>query len=344
MKNIKISTRILGLISILVLLLVVVVSIALMQLRSMRGNTETITGNALPSVETINTISTELLRARLLELRHVNSSDAEQMAQVEKQYAELQVRLAADKKLYEPLIISPEEQGLYNQFIKERERYLELSTQLLKLSHDNEKDKAKELMAGESLTLYNQSTATLEKLVKYNSDMARAETKASNEVYDRAVVMLIGATVVALLLAVIAGIWLVRSIRAPLEQAVKAADRVANGDLSADIRATRHDETGQLLMALERMQTSLVQTVRSVRLNAEGVASASSQIASGNADLSSRTEEQASALEETAASMEQLALPCVRTPITLAPPIRWRRTPRRWRHRVVPWWLKSSKP
>ena len=306
MKNIKISTRILGLISILVLLLVVVVSIALMQLRSMRGNTETITGNALPSVETINTISTELVRARLLELRHVNSSDAEQMAQVEKQYAELQVRLAADKKFYEPLIISPEEQGLYNQFIKERERYLELSTQFLKLSHDGEKDKAKELMAGESLTLYNQSTVTLEKLVKYNSDMARAETKASNEVYDRAVVMLVGATVVALLLAVIAGIWLVRSIRAPLEQAVKAADRVANGDLSADIRATRHDETGQLLMALERMQTSLVQTVRSVRLNAEGVASASSQIASGNADLSSRTEEQASALEETAASMEQL--------------------------------------
>ena len=97
MKNIKISTRILGIFGILVVLLIAVVSIALMQLRSMRGNTETITGNALPSVETINTISTELVRARLLELRHVNSSDAEQMAQVEKQYAELQVRLAADK-------------------------------------------------------------------------------------------------------------------------------------------------------------------------------------------------------------------------------------------------------
>ena len=306
MKNIKISTRILGTISILVLLLVIVVSIALMQLRSMRGNAEAITGNALPSVEVINTMSTELVRARLLELRHVNNTEPAYLDQVEKQFTELQGRLAQDKKLYEPLIISKEERDLYDQFIKERERYVELNAQLFKLSHDGEKDKAKEFMAGESLKLYNQSSATLDKLIKYNSDMARSETKASGEVYDGAIMMLVLATVVALVLAVIAGIWLVRSIRAPLDQAVKAADRVANGDLSGNIHVERHDETGQLLTALERMQTSLVQTVRTVRLNAEGVASASSQIASGNADLSSRTEEQASALEETAASMEQL--------------------------------------
>src|SRR2546429_508024 len=82
--------------------------------------------------------------------------------------------------------------------------------------------------------------------------------------------------------------------------------RSANGDLGGTIRIDRHDETGLLLGALQRMQSSLVQTVRSVRQNAEGVASASAQIASGNADLSSRTEEQASALEQTAASMEEL--------------------------------------
>ena len=306
MKNMKISTRILGIIGILVILLIAVVSIALLQLRSMRGNAETITGNALPSVELINTMSTELVRARLLELRHVNNSDAAYMARVEKQFDELQGRLANDKKLYEPLIITQEERDLYNQFIREREQYVVLHKQLFALSSAGEKDKAKELMEGESLKLYNESTVTLEKLIKFNSDVARAETKASAEVYDNAVMLLVVAAIVSVLLAVIAGIWLVRSIRAPLEQAVKAADRVSNGDLSGVIHVERHDETGQLLTALERMQASLVQTVRSVRLNAEGVASASAQIASGNADLSSRTEEQASALEETAASMEQL--------------------------------------
>ena len=55
MKNVKISTRILGTFGILLVLLLVVVSMALLQLRSMRSSAETITGNALPSVEVINT-------------------------------------------------------------------------------------------------------------------------------------------------------------------------------------------------------------------------------------------------------------------------------------------------
>jgi len=306
MKSIKISTRILGTFGVLVLLLVVVVAMALLQLRSMRSSAETITGNALPSVEVINTLNTDLARTRLLELRHVNNDEPGYMAQVEAQFEQLQKHLAEAKKLYEPLIVTAEERELYAQFLRERERYVELNKQLFEISRRGDKEQAKQLLGGESLKLYDLSSATLQKLIKFNSDVARGETLASERVYDRAVSMLALAAVIAVLVAAGAGIWLVRSIRTPLEQAVQAADRVANGDLSGVIRVERQDETGRLLSALERMQSSLVQTVRSVRQNAEGVASASSQIASGNADLSGRTEEQASALEETAASMEQL--------------------------------------
>ena len=306
MKSIKISTRILGTFGVLVLLLVVVVAMALLQLRSMRSSAETITGNALPSVEVINTLNTDLARTRLLELRHVNNDEPGYMARVEAQFEQLQKHLAEAKKLYEPLIVTAEERELYTQFLRERERYVELNKQLFEISRRGDKEQAKQLLGGESLKLYDQSSATLQKLIKFNGDVARGETLASEKVYDRAVSMLALAALVAVLVAAGAGIWLVRSIRAPLEQAMQAADRVANGDLSGVIRVERQDETGRLLGALERMQNSLVQTVRTVRQNAEGVASASSQIASGNADLSGRTEEQASALEETAASMEQL--------------------------------------
>ncbi|WP_347613959.1 methyl-accepting chemotaxis protein, partial [Comamonas thiooxydans] len=306
MKSIKISTRILGTFGVLVLLLVVVVAMALLQLRSMRSSAETITGNALPSVEVINTLNTDLARTRLLELRHVNNDEPGYMAQVEAQFEQLQKHLAEAKKLYEPLIVTAEERELYTQFLRERERYVELNKQLFEISRRGDKEQAKQLLGGESLKLYDQSSATLQKLIKFNGDVARGETLASEKVYDRAVSMLALAALIAVLVAAGAGIWLVRSIRAPLEQAVQAADRVANGDLSGVIRVEREDETGRLLGALERMQSSLVQTVRSVRQNAEGVASASSQIASGNADLSGRTEEQASALEETAASMADI--------------------------------------
>jgi len=101
--------------------------------------------------------------------------------------------------------------------------------------------------------------------------------------------------------------WLIsRSITRPIDKAVKVAETVAGGDLSARIEIDSRDETGQLMLALKHMNDSLAKVVGEVRTGTDTIATASSQIASGNQDLSSRTEEQASSLEETAASMEEL--------------------------------------
>ncbi len=80
----------------------------------------------------------------------------------------------------------------------------------------------------------------------------------------------------------------------------------AEGDLSVHI-PLRQGDTDSLMAKMDEMQKSLARTVSSVRSNADGVATASTEIAQGNHDLSGRTEQQASALEETAASMEQLS-------------------------------------
>jgi methyl-accepting chemotaxis protein len=102
------------------------------------------------------------------------------------------------------------------------------------------------------------------------------------------------------------GLAVARSITRSLDQAVRVARAVAQGDLTVPVGPRGRDEPGQLLDALAAMQQQLVQVVGSVRGNAESVATASAQIAQGNADLSQRTEEQASALQQTAATMDEL--------------------------------------
>ncbi len=124
--------------------------------------------------------------------------------------------------------------------------------------------------------------------------------------YEQQRNLLAGICLVAMLAAILAGWRITQSITAPLDRAVAAADRIADGDLSADIEASSTDETGRLLASLQTMQQSLVATVSAVRGNAESVSVASSEIAQGNSDLSMRTEQQASALQQTAASMEEL--------------------------------------
>ena len=85
----------------------------------------------------------------------------------------------------------------------------------------------------------------------------------------------------------------------------EVARRIAEGDLSAEIRTGAGDQDS-ILAAMKAMQARLSDTIGDIRRSADTIATASSEIASGNMDLSARTESQASSLEETAASMEEL--------------------------------------
>ena len=92
----------------------------------------------------------------------------------------------------------------------------------------------------------------------------------------------------------------------PLRHATRAAERLADGDLTVQLRATTQDEIGQLMTAMNGISSGLAGVVATIRDGTEQVATASAEIAAGNQDLSSRTEHQAGSLEETASSMEQL--------------------------------------
>jgi methyl-accepting chemotaxis protein len=111
----------------------------------------------------------------------------------------------------------------------------------------------------------------------------------------------------ALLLGIVLALWLLRSIKRPIQQAVETADRVASLDLTHAIIGHEHDEAGLLLIALDRMQTSLHKLVYQVQTASHSVAEGSTQIAAGNLDLSSRIESAASYLQQTAASIEEVA-------------------------------------
>ena len=146
----------------------------------------------------------------------------------------------------------------------------------------------------------------LDKLTAVQLDVAAAQYQQSQVTYQR--VLWNNGIVVSI--AVVAAAWfawlLVRSVTRAIDEAVKVAETVADGDLRSHIVVRSRDETGRLLAALQRMNANLVGIVGDVRGASESIATGSSQIANGNADLSQRTEEQASNLQQTAASMEQL--------------------------------------
>ncbi len=154
-----------------------------------------------------------------------------------------------------------------------------------------------------AVVVYLKSLADFASLQTTQKDEADADLNERRKLTLR-VAMVVVITIVAALLA--GAVWLVRSIKQPLGDALNLANLIAEGDLSASTSIQRSDEFGQLLDALNRMASQLRKVVGDVRQGVESVSTASAEIATGNHDLSARTEQTASSLQQTASSMEEI--------------------------------------
>ncbi|MGM0497383.1 MAG: methyl-accepting chemotaxis protein [Bacteroidota bacterium] len=98
-----------------------------------------------------------------------------------------------------------------------------------------------------------------------------------------------------------------RRLSRDLNRGVNLAQKVADGDLTANVNIEQEDEVGQLAKALNNMVTKLKGIVQNVREGSNYIASASQQVSSSSQQLSQGSSEQASSVEEVSSSMEEMA-------------------------------------
>ncbi|OBV41404.1 methyl-accepting chemotaxis protein [Janthinobacterium psychrotolerans] len=210
------------------------------------------------------------------------------------------------QKKIEALIDQPQEQAMFAALLEQRKVYLSSRDQVYKLKGEAQADAANEVFE----KTFVPAAARYQKMVFDLLEHQRAAIDATARDIDAVAVtsrnLLLGLAALALVFGVVCAWLLTIGIVHPLRTAVAVARRVADGDLTARIDASAHDETGQLLRALKDMNGSLLNIVAEVRSGTDSIATSSTQIAAGNQDLSSRTEQQAGSLEETASSMEEL--------------------------------------
>jgi len=146
----------------------------------------------------------------------------------------------------------------------------------------------------------------LDRFIAYQNAAMTAAGAATAAANRRTELLILALATVAAAISLGVAVLTTRGILRPLRHVVKIARRVADGDLSSEIRVDTRDETGQMMAALQHMNGSLQRIVAEVRGSTEAMAAASDQIASGNLDLSARTEQQAASLGQTAGAMREL--------------------------------------
>ncbi|HSW07200.1 methyl-accepting chemotaxis protein [Aquabacterium sp.] len=261
----------------------------------------------LPSVKQLGDLGTELGASRVTLMKLLLVENPMAVDAIEAEMKRGQARLDKQRAAYAQDFSSAEDKALYEQFDRQLKAAQALNPELFTMMRQMRTDEARQLGGGTATKLYDEASATLDKLIAMNAAAATQASASAGLAYRQGLAVLLGSLLIMAALALSIGWVLSAKLTRAASQAVRTAEQIADGDLSQPIASTSHDEMGLLLDALAKMQHRLRDIVAGVRQNAENVATASAEIAFGNNDLSVRTEQQASALQQTSSSMDHLA-------------------------------------
>ncbi|NMG36183.1 HAMP domain-containing protein [Azoarcus sp. TTM-91] len=123
--------------------------------------------------------------------------------------------------------------------------------------------------------------------------------------WTRALPVLIGGLLFAAALLALLTLVLRRVVLRPVQEAMNAANALAEGDLTVRIEVRSGDEVGQLLAAMQNMVAQLSRIIGEIRSAADNLSSASEEVSSTAQSLSQGASEQAASVEQISSTLEE---------------------------------------
>ena len=155
-------------------------------------------------------------------------------------------------------------------------------------------------------TVYQQLHQRAAQVVERVDQAYVAEDQSMQAQLKNNSLLILGSSVLALLVGLIAAWVITRLIVAPLRTVIRVAQQIAAGDLSAKVEVTRRDEIGQLMEAVQQMGAGLSQIVSGLQAGIEQLATSAQSLSAvteqTNLEVSSQKEE----TEQVATAMNQM--------------------------------------
>ncbi|ROL79046.1 methyl-accepting chemotaxis protein [Pseudomonas vranovensis] len=122
------------------------------------------------------------------------------------------------------------------------------------------------------------------------------------------------ATLLALLVGILAAVIITRQITRPLRETLAVVEKIAAGDLTHNMRVTRRDELGVLQQGIQRMGSTLRDLITGIRDGVTQIASAAEELSAVTEETSAgvnsqkvETDQVATAMHEMAATVQEVA-------------------------------------
>ena len=305
-KNMKIGMRLALGFGLVLVLLVVIAVVGITRLSDVQGNFDVVVNENIVKiglsnslVDEVNLIARSVRNMALAEDMSDTQREAERIVQARVNFGKSSDALAAMLSTEDEMKVMADIKQADTNVRPHINRAMELA--LADFAAEAGVVLMREARAPQA-KLLNDIDVMITLLETQNMDLAAEAHKE----YRIAFMLMLSLTIAAIVFAIGIAFWVTRSITKPIGEAVRVAEKLAEGDLTVRIDSDSKDETGQLLIAMQAMVGKLSQIIGDVRGSADSLSSASEEVSATAQSMSQASSEQAASVEETSASVEQM--------------------------------------
>jgi methyl-accepting chemotaxis protein len=238
LSKLSIRMKVTAIAGFLLLTLAIAGASALISMRSLNAHVTDLSKSWLPSVQIVGQMRALGLSYRIALRDHILSESAEQKAAMDKKIAGIDSALVEAKQRYQPLITSPEERSLYEQWTAKWDSYLKGAEDVYALSRTATgrfAKEANELNMTVVTKIGSEADAILMKDIDLNNKGADTEAEAADRTYSStSSFFLIGLCTAGLIGGLL--VWyVVREISGSIARIVMPMQALATGNLEVEV-------------------------------------------------------------------------------------------------------------
>ena len=276
MKNLKVSKKLIISYAFVLILLVVIIAVSIGNLISIRARVEAFYNGPFKVLNAANTVNSSFEAMQKSVFRAISNTDpviAERALEDSKVYAGkiqeqipiIQKDFLGDQAIVERLRVALDE------LAPQREHVLELALQ-------NQKEEAVAYMEANNIKTIHKAQAELDELIDTADRKADELIVSLRSEQMEFIVMLSVLGTASVLISILFGIYITRSITRPIKELETAARQMEQGHLKVDVTYRSKDELGSLSNSMRQMSEKISYYM-------DEISRAMQQLADGNLDI-----------------------------------------------------------
>lgn len=303
-KNSKISIKILMIIIFSAISLITVGFYAINGMKNMAEGSEAMYNDRLiPNTWVSKIVSDDQASDRFVLELMLNEDDSRNEQLIEMYNKEADEINQYVSKL-EQLDLSAEEKSALEKYKQSLTDISDTTGEALDLALENKNAEAYRLYSQEVITKREEMTDLLESLQQANEDQASKIAQENKDNYKTTLVISISIIAVFLLLSVLFGFYISRTIANPIKKLKSLMEKGENGDFSERAGYQSKDEIGSLSISFNSMADGIKELVETIGETSQALASSSEQLSASSEESSKASEHISETIQELAASSE----------------------------------------